>query len=214
MNFAGTKNIIFDLDGTLIDSSRGVVEATNYALVKLGQARRSADEIRRFIGYSLDEMFPAFCDAPLDQLKAAFQERARLVVVASARPMPGAAELLPRLYAAGYRLAIATTKFTPHTEGTVRKFGWRQYFSALASGDEVANVKPAPDLIRLALQRLGADPAETVMVGDTINDILAARAAEVGIISIRSPFGDDDLRRFGPDLILDSLGQLADTFTR
>lgn len=210
--FGTVRHIIFDLDGTLIDSSAGVVAATNYALVLVGEPPRSADEIKRFIGHPLDEMFPSFTDTPLDLLKFFFQEKARQTVVASARILPGVTDALTALRAGGYRMAIATTKFSHHTAGTVARFGWEKYFDALVSGDEVAHVKPAPDIIHLALKRLGATTDDTVMVGDTINDIKAAHGAGLAAIAVRSPFGMDDLERHNPRLILDDIKELKTIF--
>ncbi|MDD4050288.1 MAG: HAD family hydrolase [candidate division Zixibacteria bacterium] len=212
-NIRMVRHIIFDLDGTLIDSSLGVADAANYALTVMGENPRSLEEIARFIGYPLEEMFKTFTDAPPDKLNAAFQVRARHSVVASATALPGVASLLPGLQAAGYRLAIATTKFKIHTEGIVRKLGWDAYFAALASGDEVARVKPAPDIIELALRRLGADPDDTVMIGDTINDIIAARAAGIAkIIAVQSPFGADNIAAYKPDLMIARFSDLKKVF--
>lgn len=202
------KNIIFDLDGTLIDSSEGVIIATNYALESVGAEPRTDDEIKSFIGYPLDVMFPNFTDAPIDDLKRAFQKKGRGLIVEKARPLPEVDDVLESLHTKNLRLAIATTKFKHHTIGTVEKLGWTEYFAALASGDEVAEVKPAPDIILLALKKLQAVPEQTIMVGDTINDIIAARKAGIRVIAVKSPFGNDDLSSHNPDLILESLGQL------
>ena len=210
MNFNNIKNLIFDLDGTLIDSSAGVVEATNLALEKYGQSPQSPDEIKKFIGYPLDVMFPAFCDAPVQLLKEAFQEIGRGMIINKTQALDGVDEILPRLIIAGYTLAIATTKFTHHTRGILEKFGWNNYFTTTASGDEVQNVKPAPDLIELALQRLGSQPEEAVMIGDTVNDIQAARQAGLAVIAVKSPFGDVDLAAYEPDFLIEKLSDLSD----
>lgn len=206
------RYIIFDLDGVLIDSSEGVVAATNYALESVGFPPQPPEKIIRFIGYPLDEMFPTFCDAPIDKLKAAFQIKARHSIVESATPLDGVDDCLTRLHRAGYSMAIATTKFKVHTEGIVAKFEWNKYFTALASGDEVPSVKPAPDLLLLAVEKLGAKPQQSVMIGDTVNDILAAQAAGMKIIAVKSPFGHNSFGRYHPDFILDNVSEIPGLF--
>ncbi len=210
--FKNISHIIFDLDGTLVDSSAGVILAANFALEKLGQPLRSDEEISRYIGYPLEDMFSAFCNAPMTELKAAFQEKAAGVMKESTFPLPGAHEIVSRLFEAGYKLAIATTKYRIHTNGIVSKFDWGKYFSAVASGDEVKNVKPAPDIINLALEKLAVEPATAVMVGDTVNDIIAAHAAGIKVIGLKSPFGNEDLGNHHPDLMLDSITELETVF--
>ena len=210
--FLNIRYIIFDLDGTLIDSSGGVVESTNYALTQLGESPRSPEEIGRFIGYPLEDMFAAFTDAPMEKLKEKFQEKARETIIASTQALPGADEIIRLLYQARYRLAVATTKYVNHTRGIIAKMGWTEFFAVTASGNEVARVKPAPDLVLLAMDRLGASPDKTVMVGDTVNDIEAARAAGISIIAVRSPYGDGDLNRHRPNLLLPRFTDLKTIF--
>lgn len=206
------RYIIFDLDGTLIDSSVGVIESTNYALTEAGQPPRSPEEIKKFIGHPLEEMFGSFTDAPMEKLKAKFQEKARETMILSAKALPGVDEVLRLLYQARYRMAVATTKYINHTRGIIAKLGWSPYFAVTASGDEVAQVKPAPDLVVLAMERLGASPNKTVMIGDTVNDIRAAREAGISVIAIRSPFGNDDLNSYRPNLLLPRFTDLKAIF--
>ncbi len=210
--FLNIRYIIFDLDGTLIDSSSGVIASTNFALTQLGQPSRSPEEIKRFIGHPLEEMFGSFTDAPMDKLIEKFHEKARETMVASATALPGTEEIVKLLYQARYHLAVATTKYLNHTQGIIDKMGWSQYFEATASGDEVPRVKPAPDLVRLAMERLGASAGNTVMVGDTVNDIEAARAAGIAVIAVRSPFGDDDLNSHHPNMLVPRFTDLKALF--
>ncbi len=204
--------IIFDLDGTLIDSSKGVIEATNYALTELGEPPRDPDEIIRYIGYPLDDMFAAFTDLPAGRLAAKFQERAKKTVVASAVALPDVDETIRLLYQARFRMGIATTKYDYHTDAIIEKMNWKEYFAATASGNEVQNVKPYPDLILLAMKRLGGTPEKTIMVGDTVNDIHSARAAGIPIIAVKSDFGNDDLRAYRPNLLLPRFTDLKTVF--
>jgi HAD superfamily hydrolase (TIGR01509 family) len=206
--------LIFDLDGTLIDSSTGVVKCTNFALAKFGDKSRSPEEIKKYIGYPLDDMFPVFSNAPVEKLKKAFHEMSREIMVPMAKSLPRAGEVLGYLYKKGYAMAIATTKYDQNTKGLIKKFGWSKYFKALVSGDEVKRVKPAPDLVQLALNRLNADAKQTVMIGDTVNDILAAHKVGVRTIIIRSPFGGHNVRPYNPELILNNISQLREIFRR
>jgi len=206
------EHIIFDLDGTLIDSSAGVIEATNYALAELGEAPRQRKEIIRYIGYPLEDMFASFTKLPADKLAEKFQEKARITVVASTIALPGVEDTLRLLYRARFKMGIATTKYDYHTEAIIKKLNWANYFSATASGNEVEKVKPHPDLVRLAIDRLGGRAEKTIMVGDTVNDILAARAAGIPVIAIRSKFGNDDLRAHRPNLLLPRFTDLKTVF--
>ena len=201
--------LIFDLDGTLIDSSAGVVDAVNYSLRMAGQAERSHDDISKYIGYPLKSMYADFGVGPFAELYRYFQDRATHTVVSSSILLEGADETVAELRRQGWRMAIATTKVRRHVEAIVDKFGWRDTFDVLVGGDDVAKVKPDPEAFHLAMQRLGADPAETVVVGDTVNDVHAARAIPVTVVAVRSPYGGEaDLRASGPDYVIDKIAQL------
>jgi len=206
------SNIIFDLDGVLIDSSAGVIESTNYALKKHGFQPRKPDEIGAYIGYPLEIMFGNFKAGPVESLKEAFQERAAEVMGPLTESLPKATETMAYLSEAGYRLGVATTKYRIHTVAIIEKFGWGKYLTSSASGDEVQRVKPAPDIVRLALKKMKASSGESVMIGDTVNDIFSARAAGIKIIMVRSPFGNDDIEKHDPDLILPNVGHLRRIF--
>ncbi|MDH4158538.1 MAG: HAD family hydrolase, partial [candidate division Zixibacteria bacterium] len=118
------KNLIFDLDGTLIDSSAGVVDAVNYSLKMVGSPQQEARAIKKFIGYSLATMYPHFTDAPYGELYRHFRVRAAEVIVRSAVLLPDVAEILQYLHGRGYRMAIATTKVRSNIDGIIDKFQW------------------------------------------------------------------------------------------
>lgn len=203
------KNIVFDLDGTLIDSSEGVAEAVNYSLTKMGLPTKPLEEITPFIGYPLQEMYQHFTDVPYDQLHHHFQVKAAETVVASTRPLPGVDAVLKQLHEEGYRLAIGTTKIRRHVDAIIQKCGWTELIAASVGGDEVPNVKPAPDCFREALTRLDVQPSESIVVGDTINDVLAAQAVPVKIAAVRSPYGGTvKMLEAQPDYFLESITQV------
>ena len=209
------RNIIFDLDGTLIDSSDGVVEAVNYSLRQVGEPEQPADVIKTYIGYPLSQMYPDFTTVPVKELHRHFQVKAAETVVASTGTLPGVEDALKVLQAAGYRLAIASTKIKRHIDGIVAKFGWEELLTAYTGGDEVSRVKPDPEIMNVTLSRMRARAEETVVVGDTVNDVLAAKAVPMTVIAIDSPYGGKErLLASQPDFYLESLDDLMDLLAR
>ena len=183
------KGVIFDLDGVLIDSSPGVLEATNYALGELGLPARKIEEIRPFIGSSLSEMFAAICDVPADEMRVHFQKRGREIIADKTIVYPFAESAMKLCRQSGLAVAVGTTKTSYHVERIVKRFKWEELIDVTACGDE-ATVKPAPDIFLLAAKKLNVTPSEVVVVGDTINDFYAARAAGMRIVMVESEFGD------------------------
>ena len=182
------SNIIFDLDGTLIDSSEGVVAAVNYSLKQMGEREQSPEAIKPFIGYPLAVMYPHFSDKPLNELYAHFQRKAKDTVVASTVVLNNVDTTLRQLHEMGYKLAIASTKVRPHISGIIEKFNWQDLFDCYTGGNEVKQVKPAPDIFVETLRRMNARPEQTIVVGDTINDIKAAIASALPVVWVRSPY--------------------------
>lgn len=207
----GPRNIIFDLDGTLVDSAHGVADAINYAFSKEGLPQQSVQRLAGFIGYPLEDTFAAFTDLPFERLHEHFQERAALTVVKSTRPLPGADKVVRALHRRSHRMAIASTKRRSHIDGIVAALNWTDLFCSVRGGDEVERVKPAPDIFLSVLDELGGSTDDTVVVGDTVNDVLAAHACGLAVIAVESPYGNhDDMRGSHPDYILSSISDLPD----
>ena len=203
------QTLIFDLDGTLVDSSEGVVDATNYALKQMGERERSPQEIKPYIGFPLQQMFREFASAPVDQLYRHFQVRAAETVVASARALEGVNDVLEQLHQRGYTMSIVTTKTRSHLDGIVAKLRWQRYFTHNISGSDVASPKPNPEAFMLALDRLGCTADSALAIGDTINDILAARAIKMKVASVPSPYGGhEEVAALKPDYELTHLSDL------
>ena len=182
------RNVIFDLDGTLIDSSDGVVAAFHHAFRTAGLPLPPPEAIKPFIGYPLEVAFAHFTDCPPDILRTYFRQAGSDTIVAATAPLPGAREALEEIRARSFRTAIATTKITPNIEGILDKLGWRHLFDTYAGGNEVSRVKPDPEQFRLVLNRLGATLENSIVIGDTINDVLAAKAIPMPVIVVASPF--------------------------
>ena len=204
------KNLIFDLDGTLIDSSDGVVEAINYSFEKMGLPKQETRLLKSYIGYPLSVVYRELSDAPVEELYRHFQVKAAESVVASTVPLPGVNETLEVLAKTGYKMAIGTTKIKRHTVGIIEKLGWTDYFCANVGGDEVEKVKPAPDIFELTLKRMKGSTANSIVVGDTVNDLHSAKSAGMRMVGVRSPYdGYERLKDAGPDFWIETIGELV-----
>ena len=203
------KTIIFDLDGTLIDSADGIVEAFNFAMTQNGLQRQPRDEIVKHIGFSLDHMFGKFTNSNFDLLRKDFTLKAKQTVVDSSNPLNGAFETVVSLFESGYKLGIATTKWRRNIDGILNKFGWNDYFSEIIGGDEVTKVKPDPEIFSSLMALMKADPESTVIVGDTINDILPAKKLSVRSVAVKSPYGDSkEVMNLNPDFFIEEISHL------
>ncbi len=209
------RNIIFDLDGTLIDSSDGVVEAVNYSLRQMSEPEQPAEVIKPFIGYPLSQMYPTFSKAPVKELCRHFQTKAAETVVASTVILPNVEAALSDLMSSGYCLAIASTKIRFHIDLIVKKFGWQNVIAAYSGGDEVSAVKPDPEIFRLTLSRIEGVAEDTIVVGDTVNDVLAAKEVPMTVVAVDSPYGGRQrLLDAGPDYFINSIADLSGLLTR
>lgn len=215
MKFGNIRHIIFDLDGVLIDSSEGVIEATNFALVSMNEKARLPDEIKKFIGYPLETMFDAFSDGSYKEFWKLFQQRASESVVKATFALDGANEVLHELSNRGYILGIGTTKISLHIKKILNKMDWTDLFAATLGSDQVSRVKPDPEVFEKVRLLMEGQKDSTVVVGDTVNDIYAAQGASLGSIGVKSPFGGlDSLEKSHPDLIIDNIKELLNYFAK
>lgn len=209
------NSLIFDLDGTLIDSSDGVVEAVNYAFDQMGLAACPPEVIKPYIGYPLKEMFADLTDVSADLLYNHFQVRAKTSVVDSSVVLENVDPILRELRERGFKMAIATTKINAHVDAIIRKFGWEDLFDAAVAGNDVARVKPHPEAIHLAIARLGATPEESMVIGDTENDILAAQSVPTRAVALLSLYGGHDrVTCLDPDFVISALPELIPILDR
>jgi phosphoglycolate phosphatase len=185
------KAVIFDLDGTLVDSAPDIQVAINKLLAEEGRRLLTLEEVSAMIGDGVPKLVERAMnatraeDAPddLPTLTRRFLGFYEGHTTDLTRPYPGVLEALERLRSAGVRMGICTNKPERPTRELLRDLGLAPYFRAVFGGDTVAGVKkPDPQLIHAVLDALGARPMEAVMVGDAANDVAAARAAEIPVI--------------------------------
>jgi phosphoglycolate phosphatase len=210
--------VLFDLDGTLVDSRPGIVAALNETLRALGEPERPSAELEAFIGPPVHEAFGALLagrspdGAALDEIVADYRARYRVGMVARSIVYPGIPALLQTLDAAGTTLAVATSKAGPLAVELLQGLGLAGRFRAI-----VGPVPPARDdkarTIAQALETLGiatSPAADAVMVGDRHHDVEGARAHGLRAIGVTWGFGDaDELRAAGADAIADDPAALG-----
>jgi phosphoglycolate phosphatase len=207
--------VVFDLDGTLVDSQATIVACAQAAFATEGLTVPTAEAIRRIVGLSLAQAMTVLLgrDEPLLASRMAEHYREAFFVHRQ-RPefdeplFPGVVELLELLAGRGHCLGIATGKAMRGLKAVLERHGLEQYFTTLQTAD-LHPSKPDPSMIRAALAEAGAAPDEAVMVGDTSYDILMARAA--GITAIGVAWGNHpaaELTAAGADHVLGRFGEL------
>ncbi|GLS29015.1 phosphoglycolate phosphatase [Mesorhizobium albiziae] len=207
------KAILFDLDGTLIDSAPDITAAVNELLAGRGLPPLSLAQVKSMIGNGVEKLVErafAASGTPLSNggLEEANREMAPIYlrhITRLTRLLPGAAEALAQLHVAGVRLGVATNKPQLATREILLHFGLAERLGAIVGGDAVTRKKPAPDSLLLALERLGTEPRDALMVGDSIADVEAARAADMPVIIIRGGYTKVPAEQLGADLVCDSL---------
>ncbi|MEO0107584.1 MAG: HAD-IA family hydrolase [candidate division WOR-3 bacterium] len=175
--------LLFDLDGTLVDSAAGVVKAVRHAFEAIGQRVPDEQNIVANIGRPLRD-FPARLGYDLDEeRRQEFVSRYRAFYSAHCTEdttvFPGVRTGLGRLRESGLRLAVVTTKIQEQAEKVTQALGLVQYFESISGWSDGQKMKPDPEPILRTLDRLGTRPDQALMIGDSEQDILAARAARV-----------------------------------
>lgn len=186
--------VIFDLDGTLLDTLQDLADAVNYALRKEGMPERTIDEVRRFVGNGVRLLMiravPGGESNPLfEETFAQFKEYYGEHCNDNTKPYEGMIELLETLKSKGYSVAIVSNKI----DFAVKELS-ALYFKGIvpvAIGEkEGVRRKPAPDTVREALKELGRTAEESVYVGDSDVDIETAKNADMPCISVLWGFRD------------------------
>lgn len=182
------RAIVFDLDGTLVDSLPGIAEGVNRALRSLGKAPHSQEAVRGMIGRGAANLCAAaigYADvslAPVEELETihtAFRREYPLCWQGDyTRPYPGIPEMLEHLAAAGVRLAVLSNKPHDITVPMVQTLFPNIAFDAVMGNSPAFPRKPAPDALLYLAEQWGIAPAEMVMVGDSLYDAQTADNAE------------------------------------
>ncbi|WP_433435049.1 HAD family hydrolase [Nonomuraea sp. CA-141351] len=208
---------VFDLDGTLVDTPRAIVETFTAAFGALGIAPPDASAIRATIGLPLGQAFGALLGLPADDELVAsgvrrYQIHFKEIILPRAPELmfPGVTEGLDELRGLGITLAVATSKVHASADALLRSAGLRDLFALVVGADQVAHPKPHPESGRLILRTLGVPAESAVMVGDTVHDLHMARAAGMRSIAVTyGVHGPRELAEARPTWIADTFDDVV-----
>jgi HAD superfamily hydrolase (TIGR01509 family) len=182
------RAVLWDLDGTLTDSVRLVVETMSAVVAAHGGPPLAFERLGDLIGHPLDAMFrlawPDIVPADLERYRVEYRERYDAVAIPATRLFRGARKTLRDFHAAGLLQATVTGKRAADCERILRGLGLKRDIDVYLGGDSAARPKPAPDLALLAMERLGVSPAESVVIGDSAADIAMGKGAGAHTIQV------------------------------
>ena len=187
--------LIFDLDGTLIDSAPDIAAAVNTILARAGYSKLAVADIMGFVGDGLAKTLERSLGAaaalpPSPAMLAQFEVEYAAHAADLTRPYPGVAATLAQIRDAGFRMAICTNKGTDLSRFILEALDLAANFEFVVGADRVAEKKPDPCHVLACLGMLGVTPGETAMVGDSANDVIAAHAAGCRAIYVSYGYGD------------------------
>ncbi len=216
VQLAKTKVMIFDFDYTLGDSTKGIVDSSNYALRHLGLPEASVDEIRKTIGHTLVDSY-AMLTGKSSQSDEAwmydryFKERADQVMTAASELYPDTLKVLRYLRGKGYALAVVTTKYHHRIEGIFQKYQARDLLDVIVGGDDVHVAKPSPEGLLSVLEQLSIAPEEALYIGDSYVDALTAQNAGVAFWGVTTgTVSEEKLRTYPHVAVTSGLGVLIE----
>ncbi len=190
------EGVLFDLDGTLVDSLGDLVLATDGMLQELGFAPAGAARVRQWVGRGIDVLLAEALNwadgddrQPDGNAMRVFRRHYAEANGRTAEALPGAQALLDWLRDRELPMGLVTNKSRPFVLQLLDSLGWQAHFGAIVCGDDVRRKKPAADPILQAMQQLQLTPERVVMVGDSTYDVGAAQAAGVAAIRLAEGYG-------------------------
>lgn len=214
---AGTALVIFDLDGTLLDTIADLAAAANAALQANGFPVRTQEECQRFVGNGVTKLLERALPEghktmqDVEKIRPAFFAYYDEHLMDVTRPYPGMAELLGGLQKRGVKLAVASNKYQSATERLVKHFFPNISFCAVLGQREGVAVKPDPAIVNEILWASGASREDTLYVGDSDVDMQTAHNAGVRVCAVTWGFRSrEELASFRPDFMADRPADIAE----
>jgi phosphoglycolate phosphatase len=200
--------IVFDLDGTLIDTAPDLISTLNIILAREGLPPVEYDSARRMIGGGAKAMIERALAAEGRASSKAFIEHYAAHIADHSRPFPELEATLEHLAGEGHRLAVCTNKLEWLSVRLLDMLQLTRHFAAICGQDTFGVQKPDPRMLRLTIERAGGEPTRAIMVGDSGTDIRTSRAATVPVIAVDFGYSEVPIALLRPDRIIGSFADL------
>ncbi|MDE2384409.1 MAG: phosphoglycolate phosphatase [Alphaproteobacteria bacterium] len=203
--------LIFDLDGTLVDTAPDLMLATNHALALAGREAISHAQLRAFVGHGalalirrgLEATGGGVEEAEFKRLHRAFLSHYGDNIAVGSVVFPGLLPLLDKARASGMKLGVCTNKLEGLSHKLLAEIGLAGYFEAVVGGDTLPVMKPDPAPYHEVARRLGVAAENTLMFGDSETDIKTAKAAAVPVIAVSFGYTPEHVSAYGPTHVID-----------
>lgn len=203
------NTILFDLDGTLIDTNELIISTYLHTLEKYYPGKYTREDVLPFLGPTLHEVFGAMNPERVEEMVLHYRTYNLANHDTLVKEFVGVMETIETLKKKGYKLAIVTTKREDVAFKGLRLMKLDPFFDVMIAYDHVKKVKPDPEPIFLALEKLDSKPEETLMVGDNFHDVLAGKNAGTKTAGVAWTIkGRDYLAKYEPDYMLENMTDL------
>jgi phosphoglycolate phosphatase len=208
--------IVFDLDGTLIDTAPDLIDTLNVTLAREGLPAVAFGDARPMIGGGARGMIERAlaaegrkaAQADVDRMFKGFIEHYSAHIADRSRPYPQLEETLDHLAAAGHRLAVCTNKIEWLAVKLLNTLDLARYFACICGQDTFKVQKPNPEILLGTIRRAGGKPEQAVMIGDSGTDVRTARAASVPVVAVDFGYTEVPIETLHPDRIISSYAEL------
>ncbi|WP_417684174.1 phosphoglycolate phosphatase [Roseibium sp.] len=209
--------LVFDLDGTLVSSMDDLTATLNAVLVEEGHKAIAPESVRSMVGHGakvllqrgLEANGVTWTEESLQPLYTRFLDYYEAHIADFTRPFPGVIDALEDFRAQGWRLAVCTNKVERLTLPLLQALDMTQHFDAVVGGDTFARPKPDAAPVLGAIERAGGTLEGSVMIGDSVTDIDAARAAGIPVIAVDFGYTPVPVEQLGPDKVISHFDELA-----
>jgi len=210
--------VVFDLDGTLVDTAPDLIETLNVVFTRDGLPPLDYAAARDMIGGGARRMIESalklqgrgLTEGVIDRLFADFIVHYGAHIADRSQPFPGLDAALDRLASRGCQFAVCTNKLESLSRLLLEALGLSRRFAAICGQDTFGMQKPDPEILRRTIRATGGALQRAVMVGDSGTDIATARAAGVPVVAVDFGYSETPVRELGPDRVISHFDQLAD----